>query len=241
MEDNLGPRKPTPSTTSLKNADGAYNLADFASLGTQATTYQYSGSWKNPEAGQKTLLDEGGLAQRARYYDRSGRWRVGTCLGFGTYTSTDEIGCGPAAFSAMLFYHFKYKGAKVSGFKYGNPAFKLKHLLTTPVGSQGVPRIVKYMGSCFFNGGVATSAGAFSNAGKAFLKDYASDLHLSYNWSNGFANQGSVGKKVDRLLYARDADRPAVVLYPFKTLNFHFSFIKSWKAKGRKNGLFYHT
>ena len=251
---------PTLSATSVSADDGSYNLADFATLGTQAT-YQYSGSWTNPEARRGTLMGQGGFAQQTKYYARRGeRWRVGACVG--GYTTTDVIGCGPAAFSAMLAYHFKEKGEEVNGFKLGDPARYVTspgipflgipprtvkagdgkyetflHFVTGPVGSQGVPRIVDYMGSCYFNG-VATSGGAFSNGGKAFLENHAPDLSLAYSWSRGFSNPGSVGSKVDRLRYANNAKRPAVVLYPSRTFSFHFSFVQSWEARRRDYGLF---
>ena len=255
---------PTLSTAlASTNDDGSYDLADFATLSTQAT-YQHRGSWTNPEGGLDNLMGEGGYAQEGKYYDRPGEtWRVGSCVGFGLYTDTDVIGCGPAAFSAMLAYHFKYKGEKVNGFKLGDPAQyrdvyfpfpspgrsipvkvgdgtyeSYRRFVSAPVGSKGVPRLIDYMGSCFFKGGVATSGGAFSNGGTAFLRDHAPDLRLAYSWSNGLANPRTVSNKVTRLIYANNANRPAVVLYPSRTFNFHFSFVKEWEAKRRDYGLF---
>ena len=101
-----------------------------------------------------------------------------------------------------------------------------------------VPRIVSYMGSCFFNGGVATSAGAFSNGGTTFLKNHAPGLHLAFNWSNGLANPGRVREKVAKLRAANTDNRPAVVLYPHNTLSLHYSIIQSWKAEKSDYGLF---
>ena len=254
---------PALSTASIStDADGAFDLADFATLSTQAN-YEHRGVWYSPEFGKDTLIGEGGYAQEVEYYDRSGKWRVGSCAGFGIYSDSDAIGCGPAAFSAMLGYHFKYRGEKVNGFKLGDPARyrdiyipfpspgrsipikvgdgtydSYKRFVSAPVGSEGVPRLIDYMGSCYFNREVATSGGAFSNGGKAFLQDHAPDLKMTYGWSRGFSNPGSVGSKVDVLNYAKRKNIPSVVLYPSGFATFHFSFVRAWKAERRDYGLF---
>ncbi len=260
-------------STASSSSDGSFDLttlasteeiADIADTFRDELIYKHRGSWTNPEATQRTLIGKGGFAQGVEYYDRPGeRWRVGSCLGFGRPTDSEVIGCGPAAFSAMLTYHFKYRGAKVNGSKLGDPVEYMtfpaipslgipsrtvkisdgtyksfKRFVSAPVGSRDYPRIIDYMGSCFVSGEVATSGGAFSNGGTAFLAKHVPDLKLAYNWSRGFSNPGSVRGKVDRLRYARDANRPAVVLYPTGTLAFHFSFVKAWKAKRLDYGLF---
>ena len=238
-----------PALSPQASPDGAFDLVDLAGLRSDRT-YEYTGSWTNPEHGQQTLIDRGGYAQKPKYYARQRLFKIGGCIFKGG--EVDELGCGPAAFSALLAYHYKYRGAKVgpytlkktinfggSPLTFGNASYEdFLHFMTEPTGSKSEPHIIEHMGSCRLFGGTATAAKGFTGGAKSFLKDHAPQFHLQYSWSRGLSNFLKVGSKVETLREAQRRNVPALVLYPSGGGGFHYSFIKEWGAEGRRGGLF---
>ena len=240
-----------PDLSTVAASEGMFDLADFGGLSTQETTYLYTGSWTNPEYQQRTLIGQGGYAQDKDYYEREKLWKISGCTA-GNNTEVDELGCGPAAFSALLAYHYKYRGAKIGPYTLkrtfnlggspvtlGNASYRdFLHFMTEPTGSKSRPHIIDHMGSCRIFGGTATAAKGFTGGAKSFLKDHAPQFGLQYSWSRGFSNPFKVGSKINTLREAQSRNIPAIVMYPSATFEFHYSFIKEWRSKGRKSGLF---
>jgi hypothetical protein len=133
--------------------DGSLDLEAYLSLMhlKPKATYPYGGSFRNPEAGQRTLIGFSGHGQRPEFFarDSSYRWNIWMCDGFGGTTRTTAIGCGPASFGAMLMYHYRYRGAAINGVTYNSstPTYSINRILnhiSHPVASSGNEPLINY-------------------------------------------------------------------------------------------------
>ena len=254
--DTLTPQSAWAAPQIEGSAEIGYSVVE--GLRPQAT-YPYSGNWNNPEydekkhEGTRTILGRSGYAQNGNFWGRQKDypWKYSQCIARSDgYTSS--LGCGPAAFGALVYYHFN-QGEKIGGktrkmtlplngktITVGNTTpDDFKRWITAPTGSDGRPRLGYYMASCRFpHKSVATSGDNFSDGGKEFLRLHAPQLKLYYNWSRGFSNPRNVDNKFKVVNYAKSRNLPAVVLFPSSFGTFHFSFIDKWRAKSTTKGLF---
>lgn len=237
------------------SAEEGYSLNE--GLAPQAT-YPYKYNWNNPDYNEKThtglntILGQSGYAQRGSHWARGSGyyWKYGNCF-TKKLGSTKSLGCGPAAFGALVYYHWHYRHLPVAGksrkttltfngvkYNIGNTTpDDFKRWMTAPINSR--PRVGYLMGSCrVATSGVGTSADNFSDGGKEFLSRYASQLKLYFDWSSGTKNPVRVDNKFKVLNYAKSRNLPAVVEHPSKFGVIHYSFVDSWRAKSTHKGLF---
>ena len=228
---------------SYVQSDGKLDVTAYATrLKPMATVYKYTGSFSNPEYGRiDTVLGWNGGAQYTYLYGRSGqKWKIWNCDGFGIY-NREAIGCGPAAFAALLDYHFWYKGRTIMLLnKTKHTRTQFLQTITQPVSNDGggEPLLTYYMGTCWFGGGAATSASGMLTGMEKFIKNHAPGFHVRGSWSRGLWIPGNVGPKLDILLFARDHKIPALIEYPSGGGQLHYSIARSFKAKEAGSDLF---
>ncbi len=229
------------TVASYVQSDGNLNVTAYAArLKPTAITYKYTGSFSNPEYGRTdTVLGWNGGAQYTYLYGRSGQWKIGNCDGFGIY-NREAIGCGPAAFSALLDFHFWHKGRTImflNKTKHTRTQF-LQTISQPQSAGQGVPLLAHYMGTCWFGGGAATSAHGLTSGMEKFVKNNAPGFYVRASWSRGLWIPGNVGPKLDILLFTRDHKIPALIEYPAGGGQIHFSIARRFKAREAGWGLY---